>query len=558
MRSLLPFLAAGLVLCAVDIRAQTAIPGSLLPGQVERQFHQGPVPRPAVGGPLPAIPTQPAPPGADTVRFPLRQVDLEGNTRLPPAEVQAMVAPYLQREVSLADLYVLADALTARYRNGGYLLSQVIVPAQAVADGQARLQAVEGYIAAVRIDSPGGAESPLIARYAERIRESRPLTAATLERYMLLINDLPGVRATATLVPSGTEFGAADLVLQVTRRQWNAGISIDNRGGKALGDTRLVADGAVTDLLGRHENTGVKFAGSPGGELAYLALQHEQQLGDDGGKLSLGLTTSRALPKERSFVALDLETRARGLTATYQTPWQRSRRENLFLRASLTAHDGEERVFGIKDRDDRLRVLRAGVGYDLTDAFGGANLLDLEASQGLNALGASRNGDPLLTRPRGRVDFRKLTLFAARIQDLAPRWSLLAALQGQYAFDDLLASELYGFGGDLFGRGYAPSELVGDHGAAAKLELRHAGFLPLPTPLSVQAYAYWDTGTVRQRTPVNGQPVRERAASAGIGARLFLFGGVSLFGELSKPLDRTPTWENNRSPRAYVGLSARI
>jgi hemolysin activation/secretion protein len=548
---------AGIVVLATHAFAQSNIPGSLLPGQVERQFQQFPAIRPAPGGGVPVIPTQAVPTGAQAVRFTLDRILLDGNTRLPPPEVDAEAAAYVGREITLADLYGLANALTAKYRNGGYLLSQVIVPAQSVEAGTARLLAVEGFVAEVRIVGEAGADSALIARYAEKIRDTRPLTSAALERYMLLINDLPGTRASATLAPSKTEYGAAELTIQVAQRTWNAGVNADNRGGKALGDRRVVLDAAFAHVLGRNENTGVKIAASPGGELAYAALQHEAQLGSEGGKFSVGLTNSRAKPKERSFIVLDLETRATGFSATYLHPLLRSRAENVFVRAALTGHNGEERVFAIKDREDRIRALRAGISYDLADALRGTNLVDLEFSQGLNALGASRNGDPLLTRANGKVDFRKLNLFAARVQDFSPHWSLLAAFNGQYAFDDLLASELYGLGGDLFGRGYGPSELVGDHGAAFKLEFRRAGLTPFAS-LPLRLYAYYDAGTVWQRTPLNGQSRSESAASTGIGVRFDLSSLVSLSAELAKPLTRVPTGENDRSPRVFVGLSARL
>ena len=39
--------------------------------------------------------------------------------------------------------------MSARYRNDGYILSQVIVPAQSVEGGVVRLQAIEGHVAAI-------------------------------------------------------------------------------------------------------------------------------------------------------------------------------------------------------------------------------------------------------------------------------------------------------------------------------------------------------------------------------------------------------------------------
>ena len=549
----------GLFALSCTASAQTGVPMRISPGQVERQFQPTPQLPPPVGAFLPAISTPQAPDGADAVRFTLERIVVDGNSVLSAGDIDSATADYLGRQVTLADLYRLANTLTASYRNSGYLLSQVIVPAQtvaAVAPPVVHLRAVEGYIADVRIE--GAADNDiLVARYAEKIRQARPLTTAALERYMLLINDLPGIRASATLSPSRTEFGAADLMIKLTRRAWNAGLSADNRGGEMLGDTRIMADAAFANLLASNDSFGVKLAASPGGEMRYAALQNELQLGDEGLKLKLSLGTSQATPKDRSFVPLNLETRSLGLVATLAYPLWRTRRENLSVRASLTSHDGEERVFDIQDRQDRIRALRVGMTYDRIDHFGGTTLLDLEFSQGFRSLGASNSNSPLLTRAGGATDFRKLNLFVARVQDLYPSWTLLAALSGQYAFDTLLASELFGLGGDLFGRGYGPSEFVGDHGTALKLELRKTGQIDLSRPVPYRAYAFFDAGTVRQRVAMPGQNMTETARSAGLGVRLDLPSSISFSLELSKPLNRIPAFEADKRPRLFLSLSAR-
>lgn len=550
----LPALAALLGALSCGALGQGA--GITLPGQIERQFRMLPQPRSDAEMPAAPTPADAMPPGAQDIRFVLSAITLDGAQRLSVQEVDGLAAPYLHREISLADLYTLAGALSAAYRDKGYLLSQVIVPAQEISGGTVRLQAVEGYVDQVLIEGGQAAERDLVAEFGMKIRSERPLTSAALERYMLLINDLPGIYAYATLSPSPSEFAAADLHIHVSERRLDAGVSADNRGGRVLGTERVIADVAVANLLGRHDNTSLKLVGSPGGELAYIAMRHEQPVGSEGGKLSLAFDRTRAQPEQQGFVPLELETRSRGVHLGYLHPALRSRRENVFMRASLDAHDGEERVFGIKDREDRLRSLRLGLTWDFEDRHGGTNLLDVEASLGLQAFGASANDDPLLTRAGGRTDYSKLAFFAARLQDLAPRWTMLAALAGQHAHTELLSSELFAFGGEPFGRGYDPSELVGDHGAAAKLELRYADQLPFGAGLAYQAYGFYDIGRVWSRSDDGGADAS--AASVGLGARLVIGPSLNGFIELARPLTRRVGAEGDKDARIYAGVSARM
>jgi hemolysin activation/secretion protein len=225
---------------------------------------------------------------------------------------------------------------------------------------------------------------------------------------------------------------------------------------------------------------------------------------------------------------------------------------------SLGVHNGETTLFGFTESEDRIRSLRLGLQWDAADSFAGLNLLDVEFSQGLAGLGASKNGDVLLSRANGRVDYRKLTLYAARVQSITPRWSVLGAVTVQRAMTDLLTSELFGFGGEQFGRGFDPSEMVGDHGVAGKLELRYGLRQPFAWVDAWSMYAFYDAGRVQQRTVAPGAEDSESARSTGFGSRFDLARQISLFVEVAKPLGRDVAAEGNRDARFFGGLSARF
>ena len=536
--------------------AQTPLPGTVQPGQIERQFQKPPEPR-AAPGPIqiPATTQQP-PANAESIRFVLRQVTLEGVTAYAPDDLRPTYAEHLGREVTLAEIYRIADALSARYRNDGYILSQVVVPAQSVEGGAVRLQAIEGYVAAVRAE---GAEALQVraAAYSNRIKAARPLTASVLERYLLLLNDLPGMTARAVLVPSKTQAGASELVLQLSQRAFAGGLSLDNRGSRALGKNRWHGDLEAYDLLGGPSRSAIRVVTSGNKRLNYLSLAHEHFLGSEGGKLGLSVNVSRSEPETFAIIPLNLETASESLNVTYAYPLVRGRTQNLYLRGTLAAHDGRTELFGVKDTEDRIRAVRLALTWDRADSLGGVNIVDLEFSQGFRGLGSSHNGDPFLSRPDARVDFSKATLYAARLQSLGERWSILAAFSGQRAFTNLLSSELFSYGGEQFGRGHDPSELVGDHGAALKFELRYTASLPFDAGGSYTAYGFYDMGRVRQRNP-GGLNAAESAASTGLGLRIGIGRHVSGVVEAAKPVTRIVAQEGNQKTRFFGGLSIRF
>ena len=535
------------------------LPGSVQPGQVERQMSRPPESRSQPAAPVsaPGTPSLQAPANAAQVRFVLTRLDIEGVSAYSPETLRPFYTGLLQREISLADIYQLAQTLTAHYRNDGYILSQVIVPPQAIEQGTVRLKVVEGQIADVRIEGADAATLERLQAYAERIRAARPLNTADLEHALLLMNELPGVSVRAAIVPAPAQPGASNLVLQVGAGRVDGGFSVDNRYSRALGPVRFSADINANNLFGWQERIGLRAITTGDEEMRYLALSYDQPVGRHGGKISLNASHTRSVPDMSSaFIPLDLVTASHSGSVTYSHPLLRSRNENLTLRTSLTAYNGETRLFGDRDTHERIRALRFGLTYDLADRHQGINLLDIEIGQGLKAFGASKAGDPNLSRTAGRPDFTKLNVYASRLQSLYPGWSLLAALNVQYAFTDLLSPELGSFGGEQFGRGYDPSELVGDHSTALKLELRYNGTLT-ERKLPFVLYGFYDAGAVRQRSPAGGE-ASTSAASSGIGFRVSLGNSFSGYVEAAKPLTKPRGDDGSHDLQTYAGLAYRF
>jgi hemolysin activation/secretion protein len=436
-----------------------ALPQPLVPGTIEREFQ--PPPQPRARPPMIQLPhaQQRAPADADSIRFGVKRVEVEGVQALPSDAIRALVAPLEGRDVSLAELIGVANRLTATYRNEGFILAQVVVPEQRLEaqDATVRLRAIEGFIDAVRFNGDVDAHAPRLDAIAEAIRGARPVTAAVLERYLLLLNDIPGLRAATTLTPSPTMAGAADLEIQINRSAVAGEVSIDNRGSRAVGSWRASADVEVMGLTGA-SRTALKIVSSGDRRLLFGNLQHEQGLGIEGTRLvvSAGAAFSRpTLAASLGVLAPEIESRT--LAVFIHHPLIRSRAENLALRAGLTGYDGVSLASGARISEERIRALRAGFTWDRADALQGLNVVDVEFSRGLRAMGASSFDDPGKSRASGRPDFAKATLYAARLQSVARRWSVLVAATAQHAFTDLLSPELFGVGGEQFGRGYSAS-----------------------------------------------------------------------------------------------------
>jgi hemolysin activation/secretion protein len=504
----------------------------------------------------PALLVQVTPPAAlDSTLIAVTDIVVEGSTVYTSADFAPRLAAYRGKAVSPRQLQTLAQELTQRYRAAGYVLSKVVVLDQQVRNGVVRLQAQEGYIARVNIDGAPPRKRKALDGALAALKRARPLTAAALERNLLLINDLAGVTAAATLAPIDER--ASQLNLRFDQRSHSASVGVSNLGSRSRGRLRAEAEVEVYSLLGGFDRTRLRAVSSGNREMNAVALQHETPLGTNGLKGNVSVSGMNAKPGRSRKVNRNLETRSRDVVAGLSYPVVRSRGKNVNIKAALSAHDGAVDLPGLARTEDRIRALRVGANYDSVDRWQGVNNLEVELSQGLSALGASSNGAADLSRPGGRTDFTKLTVYAARLQSLREQWSLLGALNGQYAFNDLLLPEQFTFGGEYFGRGYDAAELAGDHGAAMKLELRYSGARAQSALNAYTLYGFYDAGKVWQRnaSAARAEKASESAASAGLGARLDFGGNASAFVTLAKPLTREVAEEGNTRARLFAGAN---
>jgi len=138
-------------------------------------------------------------------------------------------------------------------------------------------------------------------------------------------------------------------------------------------------------------------------------------------------------------------------------------------------------------------------------------------------------------------------VYAARLQPIVHRISVLAAVLAQYTDQPLLVPEQFALGGEQFLRAYDAAELLGDRGFGLKLELRYG----ITASGSATAYGFYDYGRVYFNA--SSQPGQD-AASAGLGLRLTLWGRLNAYIEGALPIGRDVSALGNRHPRAFGGL----
>jgi hemolysin activation/secretion protein len=539
---------------AMPASAQQAPLRSAEPSQVERRLAAPAQPSPGVEFERPEEP-EPSLEQAP-LRFVLTGVVIEGSTVYPEGAFASLYEDRLATEITLDDVKALAAAVTDRYRRDGYVLSRAVVEPQDLDFGLLHIRVIEGYVASVVFAGNIGGSKALLDSYVRRIVDERPLTLATLERYLLLVSDIPGLRARASVAASADDPAAHQLILEVDHRTWQGFAAIDNRGTRTVGPWTASAALVGNSLLGLHERTRLRASTVPDRpeELVFFDLSQDYRVGGEGTQLGLTLSRS-AISAGGNLKPLDVSSAELHADARALHPLLRSRAASLWLTGDIDLRDSYQRAVGVELYDDQLRVLRAGLVFAGTDPLAGVDNATLEFSRGLSILGASPRDPARRSRPDGRPDFDKLVATFSRFQPIRESWGVQASAAAQKSFQPLFSAEQFAIGGPAFGRGFDPAEYTGDDGAGLSVELQRDVPL-LPAWLRpAQLYAFYDLGAVWNGTG-DGGTSRDVVSSAGVGLRLRLADTLLVGIEAAKPLFRDVITEGNRDFRLFFSLSA--
>ncbi|MEM9279728.1 MAG: ShlB/FhaC/HecB family hemolysin secretion/activation protein, partial [Pseudomonadota bacterium] len=496
-----------------------------------------------------AAPDLEIPAGLSDTYFHLESVKINGLSAYSENDLDDIWTPYIGKKISLEKLWVIAGQITERYRAQGYFLSRAYVPAQEISDGNVIIEVVEGYVSEVQFsDTPP--QHKIIHQLTNRITRSRPLSAQALESFMLQMNDLPGQQFRAVVEPLETDVaGEVRLRVLPIESSPDAFVSFDNNGSRFLGPYQTTAT-YRDSLIPMQETSITALTSLPADEINYIALRHEIPLFPDW-KAFMSSSYVRSSPGA-SLEPFDIESQSTTLGLGME--WQpiRQWQENLRFQFSVT---GRNTNGDILDNDpqtrDRIRTFRATVDYDTADRLDGYNYLNVSLNQGLSILGASEEGAANLSRAQADPDFTYAAMDYTRQQALPYNMLAIGRVAGQLASGPLYSAEEFGVGGQSFGRAYDPSEILGDHGLAAAIELRYQGFNPWQG-LCYAPFAFYDIGRVWNEDTGEAS---DSLSSAGLGVRLQhevgLSGQIGLAWPLTREVDQ-PIYGGGDSPRILL------
>jgi hemolysin activation/secretion protein len=519
---------------------------------------------------LPRAPDQaPAPPAsppavagpAATPAAPLARVRFDGST-LSPARLEAVVAPFIGRQLTRDTLQAIANAISAAYATSDVAFHSVAIPRQLVQDGELLVQVREGRIAsyALRKETPTTPKS-LIAAQMDRLMRDRPTHRSRLERTLSLMRDVPGQTVEAQLRTTAQPDELL-LDLDVKRKQVDVTLNVNNNGVvNVVSGIQAQLSVGVHGLLREGDSTSVS-ANLPfqPGRYQFYSLSHTTPIGANG--TTLGVSSAHVRTRTRDMAIPDTEPRDTGIRGeatqagiSVSHALIRSYKRNLSLGLSLDGIDSENYFLDTSFGGFRTRVLRLSATWSSVGDKSGYALAG-SVSQGLDFLGARA------FEGYSETGFAKANLQATAVTELGKTISLKLTARGQHTRDRLPATERLALGGEGAGMAMRVGELIADRALAGSAEVswklpgksQGAG-MSQGAGKGLTIFAYVDGALTKDiARPDFNLPAQDYSlASAGGGLRIGV-SGWSASAQIAIPVKR-PNGNFGRKARFVFGIT---
>ena len=454
--------------------------------------------------PLPETPQIPTPTPTSDLPFQVTDIQVVGSSILDEAAQDEIVAPYENRQTTLAELQQLADAITQRYLNGGYITSRAVVSAQTIVDGVVEIQVIEGSLEAIEVEGTAMLQDYIRARVS--LGSTRPLNQGQLEDQLRLLRSDPLFETVEASLRAGSGVGQSILIVRVQEaNRFSGAITSDNYSPIAVGDVRFGGQFAYRSVAvpGDRFSTSMSWSDTRGSEV--YDLTYQVPINPMNGTLQFRFTPNffRITDSRQPAFTLGIRGTTEIYDLTYRQPIIRTPREELALSAGFRHRNGSTLIAGLITDETRTSVLSFGQDYIRRDPVG-AWALRSQFRWGTNLLNATQAAPPLADG-----QFFSWIGQVQRVQILDPDHLLILQTDLQWANDSLLGSEQFFLGGGLSVRGYAQNQRFGDNGVRFSIEdqitlQRDEGGLPsLQIAPFLEGGYVWDENTSFQSTSNN-------------------------------------------------------
>lgn len=426
------------------------------------------------------------------IKFVLNGIIIEGSTVFEKEELKKLYEKKLAKKISLYEVWQIAQDISNYYAQEGYFLSIAIIPPQEISSrGIVKIKIIEGYIGEVELDEE--TKKNAIARNTvKKLLQQKPSNIKTVENVMLTLNDIPSRSFEAVIEGLPNKQGVVKLSILSKRKEDVGQVTFDNYNSKFTGSNEAIIQ--YKKSLTQNSATSISYITSlPFSHLEYFNLFNEINLSSSVFLEFYGSKTRTDLGASLKQFDVTSDSNTAGIAIKKQIIRQRDK--NFAIKFELEGRNIASDILGSPLTRDQTREAKISLIYDGRDFLGGYNYTNITLANGLSILGASKTTDQNLSRQKVDPHYTRLEITKNRFQNLGDSFLMINSVAAQLSSGRLYSSSKFTYGGQLFGRAYDQSEVAGDRGVNAGIEMRYIS-LPKILGFNVSPFIYYDIGRV--------------------------------------------------------------
>ena len=414
--------------------------------------------------------------GEGEATFYVADIQVIGSTVFDAADLEPLLAPYRDRQVSFNELLQLRSSITDLYVEAGYLTSGALVPPQTVVDNIVTIQVIEGELEDIVINGTRRLDADYI-RSRVGLAAQPPLNVDTLLAGLQRLQLDPLIETVSADLQAGVRAGTSLLVIEVVEADsFAVNTGLANSRSPNIGGTQVSVGVDEGNLFGIGDRITLNYKHTDGSDGVDFSYTLPVSPNNDTLRFAAGYSDSRVI--NSAFSVLDISSDSAYYELGFRHPLVETPTEAAALGVTLS-HQSSQTRLGLDDigpfplspgadENGRTRISALRFFQEWTQRSQSHVLaLRSQFNLGVDLLDATVNDNA----PDSRFfSWRGQGQWVKRLD----RANRLFFLRGdiQLAADDLLSQEEFSLGGGQSVRGYRQDALRRDNGALLSAELR--------------------------------------------------------------------------------------
>ena len=493
-------------------------------------------------------------PNSPDIQISVRKIEITGNSRFSTAQLHHLVADAEGKQLSLQQLWQIAQKITTYYQQQGYAHSRAYLPQQNLSQGVVRINVLEAYYDQTQIDNQSRTQNWLIEQTVAPLKQGERINSDQMQQQLKLLNRLNGVNTRNVLTPGAT-VGSSRLNVEVQNAAMlNGYISADNFGNRYTSQVRGTAGISANNLAGL------------GDELSLDVMTAGKRM--NYGRVGYAFTfTGMGTRAGASYSYLDYEL---GKELKNIGAEGSAAQSSVFISQPALLTNNAEVLLSLQYDHKQLKddiqlnqyykhrnidVVTARLDGSQFDQFLGGGLTQYGASTSYGRVKFKNDDAAALDAQTAKTagDYYTATLNLSRLQNLSNKGTQgYLGIYGQYSPYNLDSAEQYLGGGPFNVRGYESSQFAGSTGYLATAELRQSLFADAKHQLTAKVFI--DTAEVtlnaKRWAGVTGDN-QVQISSAGLGLNWTSAWNIQANAEVAFPIGNTPEQLQDRDNHQY-------